>query len=62
MCAHRIATKDNSFMDDELFRRCLDQAAAHGINNVVFAAAYGEALLHPKASSTSRKPLTADFR
>lgn len=47
MCA-QIATKDNSFMDDELFRRCLDQAAAHGINNVVFAAAYGEALLHPK--------------
>lgn len=47
MCAHKTATKDNSFMDEELFRRCLDQAAAHGINNVVFAAAYGEALLHP---------------
>jgi pyruvate-formate lyase-activating enzyme len=48
MCAHKVATKDSSFMDDELFHRCLDQAADHGINNVVFAAAYGEALLHPK--------------
>jgi organic radical activating enzyme len=48
MCAHKIATKDHSFMDDELFHRCLDQAADHGIHNVVFAAAYGEAPLHPK--------------
>ncbi len=48
MCGHKTATKDNSYMDDLLFRRCLDEAAHFGICHIVFASAYGEALLHPK--------------
>jgi pyruvate-formate lyase-activating enzyme len=62
MCAHRTATKDNSFMDEELFRRCLDQATDHGIRNVVFAAAYGEALLHPKGIHYLRRAVDRGFQ
>ena len=62
MCAHKTATKDNTFMGDELFRRCLGQAADHGIHNVVFAAAYGEALLHPKGIQYLAEAVERGFR
>ena len=49
MCAHRTAKKDGTFMDEELFELTLDRIVEAGIDNVYFASAFGEALLHPKA-------------
>jgi sulfatase maturation enzyme AslB (radical SAM superfamily) len=62
MCAHKTATKDHSFMDDALFKRCLDQAAEHKIDNIVFAAAFGEALLHPKGMQYLRQSVERGFQ
>jgi sulfatase maturation enzyme AslB (radical SAM superfamily) len=62
MCAHKTATKDHSFMDDALFQRCLDQAAEHKIGSAVFAAAYGEALLHPKAMQYLKESVARGFQ
>ena len=49
MCGHRTAIKDNAFMDRELFERVLDEAEASEVVQLIFAAAFGETLLHPDA-------------
>jgi len=49
MCGHRTAIKDNAFMDRALFNRVLDEAEVSEVNNLFFAAAFGETLLHPDA-------------
>lgn len=51
MCGHKNAIKDNAHMDAAVYQRVLDEARASKIDNLVFAAAFGEALLHPKPST-----------
>jgi hypothetical protein len=48
-------------MSEEVFTRALDQAAEHKIDNVVFAAAYGEALLHPKGMQYLKESVARGF-
>jgi MoaA/NifB/PqqE/SkfB family radical SAM enzyme len=49
MCGHKNAIKDNAHMDEAVFRRVLDQAQAAKVENLFFASAFGETLLHPRA-------------
>lgn len=62
MCAHKTAIKDNAFMDDALFQRVLDEAVANRVDNLIFASAFGETLLHPDAISYLKAALERGFQ
>jgi pyruvate-formate lyase-activating enzyme len=62
MCAHKTAIKDNAFMDEALFHRVLDEAAANRVDNLIFASAFGETLLHPDAVSYLTLALRRGFK
>jgi sulfatase maturation enzyme AslB (radical SAM superfamily) len=49
MCGYKNAIKDEGHMDMAVFHRVLDQAEASHIENLIFASAFGETLLHPRA-------------
>jgi MoaA/NifB/PqqE/SkfB family radical SAM enzyme len=49
MCGHKNAIKDDAHMDPALFRRILDEAQSNNVENLMFASAFGESLLHPQA-------------
>jgi MoaA/NifB/PqqE/SkfB family radical SAM enzyme len=49
MCGHKNAIKDSAHMDEAVFRRVLDEAQTAKVENLFFASAFGEALLHPRA-------------
>jgi MoaA/NifB/PqqE/SkfB family radical SAM enzyme len=62
MCGHKSAIKDNAHMDKATFLRVLDEAAANKIDNLVFAAAFGETLLHPEGIDFLREAARRGFR
>jgi MoaA/NifB/PqqE/SkfB family radical SAM enzyme len=62
MCGHKSAIKDNAHMDRATFLRVLDQAQASKIDNLVFAAAFGETLLHPEALDYLRESKNRGFQ
>jgi pyruvate-formate lyase-activating enzyme len=62
MCGHKNAIKDNAHMDAAVFRRVLDEAQVSKIGNLVFAAAFGETLLHPQAIDFLRESMERGFK
>jgi MoaA/NifB/PqqE/SkfB family radical SAM enzyme len=62
MCGHKNALKDDAHMDAAVFRRVLDEAQTHKIENLVFAAAFGETLLHPQAIDFLREAKDRGFK
>jgi Radical SAM superfamily len=62
MCGHKNAIKDDAYMDAAVFRRVLDEARASKIENLVFAAAFGETLLHPQAIHFLREAKERGFK
>lgn len=61
MCPHSLASKTNAYMTEEVYAKILDRAEERGIPFLMFASAYGEALLHPLALRYIRQAKARGF-